>query len=384
MMLLARLAHAVRIKGQQVRKAPPKLRRRAAYHVFYPIGMPFFRLAHAALRLNRRAAQQAPRRRPRNLLRTMLALAARHQRAKAAQAKQRLVAHRIAIHPREFVAATIFAYTLYLKRKIKPRAIVAPKVRRRMGYRVFYPIGAPFYRLAHAALRLRRARIIPPRIRRSRMLHAALLLRVLHAIRISRRPASRVVIRRGAHHVFYPIGAPFYRLAHAALRLRHRAIQAAPRRRPHLEMRLLLARAAHSLRIPRRPGRPLALRLRRGRHLWMLLSSLARGHRLAMRKQAAIVKRRRFERIKGTVLGTWFAHGRQQQKPVWRRLLSLFRRPLRRRAGILEYPLPSPSAPRLYFTATLDPTTAVGVALDQTSQSLATLDATIVAGATML
>src|SRR5262249_29873987 len=44
MMLLARVAHAVRIK-RPVSTALPKNRRRAAYHVFYPIGTPFFRLA---------------------------------------------------------------------------------------------------------------------------------------------------------------------------------------------------------------------------------------------------------------------------------------------------------------------------------------------------
>jgi hypothetical protein len=299
--LLARVAHAVRIR-RPVSAALPKSRHRAAYHVFYPIGTPFFRLAHAAFRLNRRAAQAARRRRPRNLLRTMLALALRHQRMKAVRGARQATIRRGPAHTvRQFIAATIIAYTIHLKRKLIPRVSNPPKVRRRMGYRVFYPIGMPFVRLAHAGLRLQR-RIAQPKARRwPRILHEILLARLAHAVRIKRRPTQKMVSAK------------------------------------------------------------------RGRHLWMLLTGVARGHRPAGRKQAPPPsKSRRSERIKGAVLGVvGFVRGRQPRPGRWRRLLFFWRRPLRRRPPIVGLPIPPLSAPRLYFTATLDATVVFTAPLDQ-------------------
>jgi hypothetical protein len=313
--LLARVAHAVRIR-RQARK--PSLVHRPAHHLFYPIGMPFFRLARAALRLQRRGAQVTRRRRPRNLLRTMLALAIRHQRMKAVRARQMTIRRSPAHTVRQFITATIIAYTIHLKRKVILRVSTRPKVRRRMGYRVFYPIGMPFVRLAHAGLRLQRRIAQPKARRRPRILHESLLARLAHAVRIKRRPAQRMVSAK------------------------------------------------------------------RGRHLWSLLTGLARGHRPAMRKQVAALKSRRSERIKGALLGAvGFVRGRQRQPGRWRRLLLFWRRPLRRRPPVVALPIPPLSAPRLYFSATLDTTVVFTAPLDQTVRSLSTLDATIVLGATI-
>jgi hypothetical protein len=325
-----------------------KARRRAAYHVFYQIGTPFFRLARAALRLNRRGAQVTRRRRPRNLLRTMLALAMRHQRMKAVRARQVTIRRGPAHTVRQFIAATIIAYTIHLKRKRIPRVSTPPKVRRRMGYRVFYPIGMPFVRLAHAGLRLQRRIAQPKARRRPRILHESLLARLAHAVRIKRRPAQQMIrLRRGRR------------------------------------LWILLTSLARGHR-PAMRKQVAALKSRqRGRHLWMLLTGLARGHRPAMRKQVVALKSRRSERIKGVLGAIGFARGRRPQPGRWRRLLLFWRRPLRRRPPVVAFPIPPLSAPRLYFSATLDATVVFTAPLDQTLRSLSTLDATMVLGAKM-
>jgi hypothetical protein len=348
--LLARIAHAVRIR-RPMSAALPKSRRRAAYHVFYPIGTPFFRLARAALRLNRRGAQAAltRRRRPRNLLRMMLALAMRHQRMKAVRARQVTIRRGPAHSVRQFIAATIIAYTLHLKRKVIPRVSTPPKVRRRMGYRVFYPIGMPFVRLAHAGLRLQRRIAQPKARRRPRILHESLLARLAHAVRIKRRPAQRMVNAKRERHLW-----------------------------------ILLTGLARGHRPAMRKQVGTLKSRRRGRHLWMLLTGLARGNRPARRKGVVALKPRRSERIKGVLGAIGFARGRQRQPGRWRRLLSFWRRPLRRRPPVVGLPIPPLSAPRLYFNATLDATIVFTAPLDQTLRSLSTLDATIVLGATML
>jgi hypothetical protein len=226
---------------------------------------------------------------------------------------------------RQIIVSSIIAYTIHLKRKVTVRPAVPFKVRRRAAYRVFYPIGMPFIRLAHAATRLRRRAVQPARLRRPRnLLHAALLAIV------------------------------------------HRALKKGSRR------------AA--------PTRA-ALRFKRVQHLWLLLSGLARGHRAVIRRQLIAAKpRRRFQRLKGALLGpvVGYVRGRSQRQPLWRRLLPFGRQPLRRRARPVTLPAPSANAPRLYFTATLDPTMAFGAPLDQALRSLATLDSTTVLPGKML
>jgi hypothetical protein len=269
--------------------------------------------------------------------------------AKAAAAPRiRRSAHTV----RQFIASTIIAYTIHLKRKAIPRVSTAPKVRRRMGYRIFYPIGMPFVRLARAGLRLQRRIAQPKARRRPRILHAMLFAIVRHAIAPRRSFASlRMTIKK--------------------------------RRGRHLWMLLTALARGHRPAMRKQMGTPKSRR--RGRHLWSLLTGLARGHRLAMRKQALPPpKSRRSERIKGAIFGpvTGFVRGRQLNSR-WRRFLLFWRRPLRRRPPIVAPPLPPLSAPRIYFNATLDATVVFTAPLDQAVRSLSTLDATIVLGVTL-